>query len=298
MKKLIYILVASTCFYITSCISNKSEELSKTEELSKNFDQVIEATKEGANSPVSVIDLPLGLSIGMTPSQVDSVFSPLVESGEFENWKSQRYYFTYKIGNVSYDASLEYKFNNNQLYILQISSTPSANVNASVFDQVRNSLSQEYSSWKKIDYILYGSADDITNIWTDWFNNNMKIQLAYRFGDIDITYSNLPVSEAISQAQFEQMREEVRAEAAVGPAAKVENNSWDGSVRQVEKYLKNALKDPKSYESIEWSEVQKDGSNYKVRHKYRAKNSFGGYVISNQIFILNRQGEVINVIDL
>ena len=32
---------------------------------------------------------------------------------------------------------------------------------------------------------------------------------------------------------------------------KVYNSSWDGSVRQVEKYLKRTLKDPDSYQSIE-----------------------------------------------
>lgn len=292
MKKLIYIFTALVCFWVTSCGPNK------TEELNKNFDQVRAATSEGAKSSVEIIDLPLGLKIGMTPNQVDSVISPLVEAGELRNWNTNSYFFNFHVGSVSYDASLEYGFNDNQLYILQISSTHSANVNAQTFEQVRAALSSEYNSWKKIDYLLSGTADDSTNIWTDWFNKNMEIQLAYRFGSIDITYSNLPVTEALSEAKLNQMREEVRAEAAAGPAAKVENSSWDGSVRQVEKYLKNSLKDPKSYESIEWSEVQKDGSNYKVRHKYRAKNSFGGYVVSNQIFVLNRQGEVINVIDL
>jgi hypothetical protein len=75
----------------------------------------------------------------------------------------------------------------------------------------------------------------------------------------------------------------------------VKNNPLDGSVHQVERYLKEEyLKDPKSYESIEWSEVQKnaDGT-YHVRHKYRAKNSFGGYVLENKIFHIDDKGNII-----
>lgn len=32
-----------------------------------------------------------------------------------------------------------------------------------------------------------------------------------------------------------------------------------------------------------------------VRHKYRAKNSFGGYVIENKVFYLNKKGHVYRV---
>ena len=80
--------------------------------------------------------------------------------------------------------------------------------------------------------------------------------------------------------------------------AKIQNSAWDNSVYQVEKYLKQNLKDPDSYESIEWSSVVEKDGNYQVRHKYRARNSFGGYVIENCIFILNKEGEVIDVVKL
>jgi hypothetical protein len=34
---------------------------------------------------------------------------------------------------------------------------------------------------------------------------------------------------------------------------------------------------------------------YVVRHKYRAKNSFGGYIIENQKFYLDFKGNVIGI---
>lgn len=77
------------------------------------------------------------------------------------------------------------------------------------------------------------------------------------------------------------------------------NHPWDGSVYQVERWLKKNLKDPGSFEAIEWSPVKKkpDGG-YVVRCKYRAKNSFGGYVIEEQIFMLDSTGEVITAVNM
>lgn len=77
----------------------------------------------------------------------------------------------------------------------------------------------------------------------------------------------------------------------------VSNHRYDGSVFQVEKYLKKNLKDPDSYEPMEWSPVTKtkDGG-YMVRHKFRAKNSFSGYVIEEKIFVINSSGEVTGTI--
>lgn len=81
----------------------------------------------------------------------------------------------------------------------------------------------------------------------------------------------------------------------------VTNSSLDASVHQVEQFLKDNLNDPDSYEGISWSEVQilSESQEYKyyVRHKYRAKNSFGGYVIENQIFYLDANGNVVDVKD-
>ena len=80
---------------------------------------------------------------------------------------------------------------------------------------------------------------------------------------------------------------------------KVQNNGLDSSVWQVERYLKNNLKDPDSYEAIEWSAVNEmeNGNGYYVRHKYRAKNSFGGYVIENKVFFLDSDGNVTYTVD-
>ena len=76
----------------------------------------------------------------------------------------------------------------------------------------------------------------------------------------------------------------------------VSNSGWDGSVHQVERYLKQNLKDPSSFEAIEWSPVVKGADDsFMVRVKYRAKNSAGSYVIEQKVFHLDSNGAVMGV---
>lgn len=66
-------------------------------------------------------------------------------------------------------------------------------------------------------------------------------------------------------------------------------------------YLKrHYLKDPDSYEGISWEAFgiyNKDNNTYFALHKYRAKNSYGGYVVEEKLFVLDSDGNVIKVID-
>ena len=82
----------------------------------------------------------------------------------------------------------------------------------------------------------------------------------------------------------------------------VNNNELDGSVFQVRNYLRANLKDPDSYEEIEWSPVVVDSvagkpQRFMVRHKYKAKNGLGVYTIENKVFYLDSIGTVYNVLD-
>ncbi len=82
------------------------------------------------------------------------------------------------------------------------------------------------------------------------------------------------------------------------PIEVVMNSPWDGSVSQVENYIKSHINDPDSYQSITWYNVIKKGNgNFIVNHKYRAKNVFGGYIVKIQKFILNHNGVVLEVQD-
>ena len=81
----------------------------------------------------------------------------------------------------------------------------------------------------------------------------------------------------------------------------VNNTYLDKSTAKVgvKQYLKyNYLKDPDSYEGINWAFGIYDCENniYFVLHKFRAKNSFGGYVVDQKEFLLDSEGNVIDVI--
>ena len=110
-------------------------------------------------------------------------------------------------------------------------------------------------------------------------------------GDIRIICENRPVSINVEEEKRDY-------ESTYTPTATVKNNKWNGGVKQVEDYLERTLRDPDSYESIEWSEVKQKDDGYYVRHKYRAKNGFGGMVVTNQLFHLDFSGNVVDVKDL
>ncbi len=103
--------------------------------------------------------------------------------------------------------------------------------------------------------------------------------------------------EALIQ-RAEAIQQELIQWTRASDTAKVANTGWDNRVYQVEMYLEKVLKDPDSFEAIEWGPVwTKSGQEYRVRCKYRAKNSFGGYVIGDQVFIMNGQGQILRTVE-
>ena len=83
-----------------------------------------------------------------------------------------------------------------------------------------------------------------------------------------------------------------------GGRSKVENSSWDGSVKQCKKYLVSRLNDADSYESVEWYKVTETGNGYLVKHTYRARNGFGAKVLSTVLFKMDKDGDVIEMVKL
>ena len=77
------------------------------------------------------------------------------------------------------------------------------------------------------------------------------------------------------------------------PKASTRSYSTDEIKALIRFYLDDNLNDPKSYQSVEWGTLSTEGNVYKIRHKYRAKNAFGGYVLENKIFILDFDSDTI-----
>ncbi len=182
------------------------------------------------------------------------------------------------------------------------------------WEVLRDSIGRKFDdSWETAEFNLddadtdrKGSKYDFSNkYYKYWVTGNMAVQSNYEGmpGFATLSFYNVPkygtkfFKENVKRALdiHEEVKQKMERERN---QAKIQNSAWDNSVYQVEKYLKQNLKAPDSYESIEWSSVVEKDGNYQVRHKYRARNSFGGYVIENCIFILNKEGEVIDVVKL
>lgn len=73
----------------------------------------------------------------------------------------------------------------------------------------------------------------------------------------------------------------------------VYNSPFNGSVEQVESYIKTRLRDPVSFQAAHWESVSRrcDGS-YIVSVTYRARNGFGGMNVVKQLFELDENGVI------
>lgn len=79
------------------------------------------------------------------------------------------------------------------------------------------------------------------------------------------------------------------------PKGLCDQSAADGTVWPVRNYLIRNLRDPGSYESVEWSKVvRKSDGSFAVRHRYRAKNGFGALNLEDRTFQLNTQCDVVS----
>ena len=84
-----------------------------------------------------------------------------------------------------------------------------------------------------------------------------------------------------------QKAEQARLETiANDPGPEPTASAWNGVAYAVDFYFKNSLKDYDSLEVVDCSPLVKAKGGWLQRVKYRAKNSFGGYVLANNIFLI------------
>ena len=206
-------------------------------------------------------------------------------------------------------AELRFYFYEDKLYNLNFKLVRSYNYDIESKDRDReDSISQAAieddlyskinSSYQKSSYYDYDPVSlGGTMFIADWFKGNQIIEFK-KFSPImmeaEISYINAPINNIVSDEESSKRQDEYNARSRMKDIG-IENSTYDGSVSKVEAYLKSNLKDDKSYESVEWSNVTPTDNGYMVRHKYRAKNSFGAYELVNQVFYLDNNGAVLGV---
>lgn len=68
-------------------------------------------------------------------------------------------------------------------------------------------------------------------------------------------------------------------------------SAWNGVCVSIKDYMKNNANDPGSIEYVECSNILKFNTGiYGQRVKYRGKNSFGGMVLNEHIFVIKGEG--------
>lgn len=126
----------------------------------------------------------------------------------------------------------------------------------------------------------------------------VTVRVMDKLYQLEYTETDLEERALDKRADQEQLavEEQQKLTQFIGPEPR--RDSWSGGTVAVQHYLKANLKDPNSLQYLGWTNprVSKiDGEPYwHVRVRYRAKNSFGGYVIESQDFYL-RNNTVLRV---
>lgn len=305
--------------------SNETTKNESTETFEDFENPVVDsAIANACSSKVMITELPIGFKFGNTKKDVNNNIERLKKYGlkkmeivagntDMPIWD----YIYITQNNKKYRACIYYDFDENNLYSLTFElQDEQKKYPIDLTEEVRNSLDKDLtaqlgSGYKRYHYNI--KNDFFSGSRTYWIKNNMIVIMEYDHQystkKIKITYNDAPVyvkkdnemneriaeSARIQYEKIKQRKKETSIPDDNESEYKVYNSEWDGSVYPVKLYLKKNLKDPDSYEAIEWSKVQKTNEGYMVRHKYRAKNSFGGYVIENKVFYLNKKGHVYRV---
>ena len=289
IKSLTYLFSIFTLFSIAACDTRSDSE--------KYFDM----RKDAANSPITEKTCFDPFNFDMTEDEYNAAIQHLlIQEGESD--------YKIVIGNNGVLGSISPKFHNDtlcQYYLFIDHDINNKRIPESTVNQIIQSINNifedggKYFFYKTLSKHIWSKGNLLVTLESDneWFF--MEDDYGYK---ITIDVENRPI---VSEIEFEKRNRENESNSSRYSTrgndtyVEVKNSAWDGSVKQVKEYLKSYyLRDPDSYESIEWSEVKRKEDGYYVRHKYRAKNGFGGYVVANQLFHLDFSGNVVDVKDL
>ena len=256
-----------------------------------------ELTSKASDSPITELETPEGFRFDMTENDWVKSINQL-KSYEF----NLRTYTDWAFGDKNY-AGYIYKKEFFEGYLCsyeiwirgrKVKNTVKS-LTSSDIDYIVNSYKEKLKgnfehALKQEDYLPFDS-----HLWT---KGNLMVEMLcpkeLHNPVVIIKCSNQPIAIRLNKDE----ESSTYTPSTITPKAEVKNNKWNGGVKQVEDYLERTLRDPDSYESIEWSDVKQKDDGYYVRHKYRAKNGFGGSVVTNQLFHLDFSGNVVDVKDL
>lgn len=289
-------------------VSCKSYE----QKLQDKINYTYELLERAYRQPEVNMSVPLGFDLSFTEDELQSHCDKLIETNGGRREGFLIYFNTSVFGGVEREVRMTY-FN---YFSDPNTQTDELSKIGFIFDEFRNNRSSNGgwtelkrvidetfdSSWSVSEFDLaQADGSSYKDYYKYWVKDNIAVELHYDayVSYVTLEFCNVPrYGTKFFKDEIERtlgIKASVKNSIDSTPTYDIQNSPWDGSVWQVKKYLKSSLKDPKSYEGIEWSNVVKDGDTYRVRHKYRAKNSFGAYVVEEYVFVLNEQGTVIDM---
>ena len=272
------VLLVSLTLVLSSCKSD--------------YEKYREIMREAAESPITELATPDGLNFNMDENEYNSyidsipqkeidysIYWPLhFEDAVYAAGFSKSEFYEGKL--CKYDFWIDYKIANDTLVDLLPDDIKK------IVEHYKTALGEGCELAILPERLITADTYLLTK-----GNLAITITRSHSVGKLRIECENRPASINV--------KEETRDYgSSYTPTVTVKNNKWNGGVKQVEDYLERTLRDPDSYESIEWSEVKQKDDGFYVRHKYKAKNGFGGYVVTNQLFHLDFSGNVVDVKDL
>lgn len=318
MRKSIFIIVLITI--LLSC-ENKQKEIKQ--KMLDNINIAYALLDDAVTKPETELSLPMGFILNCTKSEYEKHCNRWIKKNGGRRSGDLIYLNTKEFGGVDREVRMS---------MFPYFSDPNTETDivaciTFIFDEfrintysnggwevLRDSIGKKFDdSWRTVEFNLddidYDGTERRSNLsnkyYKYWVKENMAVEFNYEGvpGYATLEFSNIPKKGTSSfkdnvKMVFdinEKVKQQIEYEESL---PRITNSAWDGSVWQVKKYLKKTLKDPDSYESIEWSTVSEKNDLYQVRHKYRAKNSFGGYIIEECVFTLDREGNVVDVMRL
>lgn len=300
MKNQLLILLC-VIFFLCACsnqANKKKEVIDPLNELNTQKADSIEKVAELSTEKIS--ELPLNYRFGMSEAEVAKHTDNLLNNKTLTQLSSDTNIYSYTTTRgIKVEYYLNFWFCEGGLYHLQLD-IPYDYCRDSVYVAIEDDLNTKITStYKKISYWIDYPEHDERYVASKWFKANQIIEFIRLYPIIlgaRIDYLNAPINKITKEISYQKIKDESNARIRMKQAG-IENSTYDGSVTKVEAYLKSNLKDVSSYQSVEWSNVTPTDNGYMVRHKYRAKNSFGAYELVNQVFYLNGNGDVIAVSD-
>lgn len=294
-------LLTSLCIIslLCSCSNQANKKEAVVDPINEiNKQKADSLTKLAESSHESISELPLNYSFSMSETEVANHTNDLLNKEVLTSLGNDTkvYSYTTKKG-IKVEYYLHFWYYGGRLYQFQLD-VPTDYREDSIYTAIEEELNYKVdSTYKKISYWNDYPEHEEKFVFNEWFKGNQIIEFIKFYPKTlgaRINYYNAPINKVASEIESQRMQDESRARLRMKDVG-VENSTYDGSVSKVEAYLKSNLKDVSSYESVEWSNVTPTDNGYMVRHKYRAKNSFGTYELVNQVFYLNGNGDVIGV---